>query len=371
MKKNLKKIISSALILSLAFLLYPIHPTPVVHAAGLTNVKDTLSTLKASALADHEIIFTTNDGVANGEDIVVTMPANYDGETGGALTIIDVDMWIDTADGDCADAGEQTLVASGATDGQWDAVFSGTENRILTISSGGASSVVAGGEEVCIRIGENASSGAEQYANHDAQAQTTITLAVGGTDTGSIPVYIVTDDTVVTTATVLASLSFDVVGDETMGFGTIATDASRWANTAETGADSATIAHTLTASTNSTSGYTITVKGDTLKSTATPGHTITAMAAEAALNAVDTEQFGLRITDAGGTGITVDADYDNTPADHYYYGATASTADSIAVCAAASAQTTYSIYYAANIADTTEAHTDYTASLIYVATGNF
>ena len=43
----------------------------------------------------------------------------------------------------------------------------------------------------------------------------------------------------------------------------------------------------------------------------------------------------------------------------------------IAASATESASTTFSLYYAANIASNTEAHPDYTASLTYIATGNF
>ena len=156
-----------------------------------------------------------------------------------------------------------------------------------------------------------------------------------------------------------------------MGFGTLSSSASRWADTDEDGEGSATVAHTITAGTNSTGGYTITVKGDTLTSTGTPADSITAMSTEQTLTTAQ-EEFGLRITATGGVCTnSIDGDYDDAPADSYFYGGTASTTDVIATCTSDTATVTYSLYYAANIATNTEAHTDYMASLTYVATGNF
>ena len=188
------------------------------------------------------------------------------------------------------------------------------------------------------------------------------------------------DDTNIDTYTVIPQITTDdgvspptltfSVSDNDIFFGTLSSSASQWADNTADGSTTAAVAHTLTASTNATNGYTITVKGATLTSTSTPGDTITAMGTEATLT-TGQEEFGLRITSSGGNG-TVNTDYDNTPANSYFYGATASTTDVIATDADGDdISTTYSLYYATDIATTTEAHTDYQATLTYVATGNF
>ena len=165
-----------------------------------------------------------------------------------------------------------------------------------------------------------------------------------------------------------ATLTFSMPADVIIGFGNLSVSGSRWATADSLGAGTATSAHTITASTSSTSGYTITVNGATLKSTGSPSDTITAMATEATLT-TGQEEFGLRITASGGSG-TVDSVYDDTPANSYAL-VTSAFPDTIASSSGASTDTTYSLYYAANISALTEAHTDYSSSLTYVITGNF
>src|SRR3989338_8740480 len=161
------------------------------------------------------------------------------------------------------------------------------------------------------------------------------------------------------------------VSDNDIFFGSLSPSASQWADNTADGSTTAVVAHTLTAATSSTNGYTITVQGATIASTGTPADTITAMGTEAALDTGEVEQFGLRITASGGDGA-VDTNYDDTPANSYFYGANATTSDEIATDANGDdVSTTYSLYYAANIATTTEAHSDYQAALTYVITGNF
>ena len=181
--------------------------------------------------------------------------------------------------------------------------------------------------------------------------------------------YLVVPQITMASGVVPPTLTFSV-SDNDIFFGTLSSSASQWADNTADGSTTAAVAHTLAASTNATNGYTITVQGATLTSTGTPGDTITAMGTEATLT-TGQEEFGLRITASGGNGA-VNTDYDNTPANSYFYGANATTTDVIATDADGDdISTTYSLYYAANIATTTEAHTDYQATLNYVATGNF
>ena len=75
----------------------------------------------------------------------------------------------------------------------------------------------------------------------------------------------------------------------------------------------------------------------------------------------------MRVSDAGGSGITVDPTYSH--AFHYGYDGV-SLASTVATASGASDTTTYTIYYAANIASDTE-EGSYTAALTYVATANY
>ncbi|MDP3900842.1 MAG: hypothetical protein Q8Q38_00665 [bacterium] len=164
------------------------------------------------------------------------------------------------------------------------------------------------------------------------------------------------------------TLTFSI-SDNAIGFSNLDSANERWATGSGSGSPTETPAHTLTASTNATNGYTITVNGTTLASTGTPSHTITAIGASAAnvTTGNGTEQFGIRLT-ASGTG-TPSSPYNG--ATNMYALDTAAFPDAIATGAGDGSSTIYSVFYAANIAATTEAHTDYTASLTYVATGNF
>lgn len=358
-------IISVGLILALlAISVGP--PAQVVRAAALTGMSAVLSSVKISADADEEIMFITPTGIASGAILVLTYDSDFD-TTDVVFTDIDLSFQA-TPDGVCTTGDtSMTLVAGAPVTTSMG--FVNTSSTVLTFTNG--TTAIDAASEVCILIGTNASGGTNTMKNATTANSYNLVFSGDFGDTGTIVITTVADDVVVTTATVAASLSFAITGDNAIGFGTLSSSASRWANDAETGNGTAASAHDLTAGTNSTSGYTITVKGATITSTGTPGDTISAMGTEATLT-TGQEEFGLRITSSGGTCAgSEDADYDNSPSDTYFYGATSSTTDVIVTCASASAITTYSLYYAANIAADTEAHTDYTASLVYIATGNF
>lgn len=158
------------------------------------------------------------------------------------------------------------------------------------------------------------------------------------------------------------SLTF-AISANTISFGTLDSGAARFANTS-TGSALETEAHNFTVSTNATNGYTVTVKGATLTSTAP---TINAIGGTNTASAPGSEQFGLRIVPSGGIG-SVTAPY---AAAGFAYGATASTSSQVASASSGDgATTTYSVRYIANISSTTEAGS-YSTTLNYVATANF
>ena len=149
-----------------------------------------------------------------------------------------------------------------------------------------------------------------------------------------------------------------------ISFGTLNSDSVRFASSTAQGDTVETIAHTLTASTTAGTGYTITVRGNTLKS---GNKAITGIGNSCASSTNGTEQFGIRMTSSGGSG-QVSSPYSALTS--YAYGATATTTDVVATTGGVSVDTTYSVYYMSNIHFLTEAG-DYTTNITYVITGNF
>ena len=340
--KKLKIITSLGLIVALfAVLIWPF--LQVAQAAAITSAKDTMSRVKASTLANHDIQFTSPTGAAAASTITVTFPAGF---TMGSVAVGDMDLLDDGVD--------ITLAAtcSGTT---WGAAVSG---QVITFTS--CTGTIAAGSVIRIKIGTNATSGVNQITNPAAGSYA---ISIGGTfgDSGNITVQILADDQVAVSATVTQALSFSI-STNSIGFGTLSSSAARYANAAGTGSATEVEAHTLVAGTNSGSGYTITVNGNTLTS---GSYTITAIGATNTASSPGNEQFGLRMTATGGTG-TVSAPY----AAAGFAFDTAVFPDEVASAPGASADTTYSVRYLANIASDTEAGS-YTATLTYVATGNF
>lgn len=347
----IKKLLS--IILALSILLVSPGTIFIANAASLSALSDTMSNQTISANSSHIIKFTTPTGVtASAQTIVVTFPSgfNFTSKAISSLTLTyGASTGLETS---------TTIAASPGASTTWGAVFSGTSNVVLTLTAPTAGTYIAAGNKVILTYDSTNSvnpSGAANYA---------ITIAAN-TDSGSITVPIITNSQVAVTATVSQTLSFSI-SSNSIGFGTLSTSASTYANTAGTGTATETAAHTITASTNGGSGYTIALSGDTLKSGA---NSITALGASPTALATGTSQFGVRATASGGTG-TVSSPY-NGSAGNYGFGTTPPLSNvAFATATGATAATTYSNFYAANISPTTPAGS-YTTTLTYVATANF
>ena len=121
---------------------------------------------------------------------------------------------------------------------------------------------------------------------------------------------------------------------------------------------------TMTAATNATGGYSITVFGSTLTS---GSDTIEEIGADAEVSATGTEQFGMKISKSGNEGVAV-APY-NHDTNYAYFGV--SSADECANSASGPSETTtFTMEYMANITTTTEAGS-YSAIHTYICTGTF
>jgi hypothetical protein len=349
-KITMNKFLSTFLIIALT--LFWIAPSITVEAASLTGLSDTMSSAKKDTLSSHVIRFTTPTGAGDVADtIIITFPADFDFSTKSIGTVTfqhGATTGLETT---------ETLAAS-ASATEWGAAFSGTENRILTLShpTNASNGDVAAADKVVITY-------TSANATNPSSANT-YSIAITGTfgDTGSITVPILDDDQVAVSATVAQSLTFSI-SDNSIGFGTLSAAGARYATGDTAGDNSETQAHTLIAGTNASSGYTITVQGATLTSGL---NTIDAIGGSNTASSVGSEQFGIRLTASGGDG-DVSAPYADAG---FAYAADGSTSDEVAASTVASADTTYSVRYLANIASETEAGS-YTATLNYSGTANF
>ena len=327
-------------------------------AATISSASDTLSTVKASTVANHEIYFVSPTGAALNSDIVLT----FTGLTTTGVAFGDVD--IATGDsGNCSTATfTERTVASSAGAAAWGVSNSNPAITLSTPTSGAGA--LSAGNCIRIKIGTNASTGTagtNQITNGTAGLKT-ITINGSFGDSGDISVYLLADDGVAVSASVIQSISFSI-SDNTIGFGDLTIANNRYANGATTGSDSLVTAHNLQAGTNASGGYVITLQGSTLTSGTS---TISAIGATNTAIATGTEQFGVRYEASGGDGA-VSAPY---AASGFAYAATASTTSQIASSTGPSLTTTYNATYIANISPTTESGT-YTTALTYVATATY
>lgn len=350
--KTLRHYTSALLTVALAAGLWLSAVQPV-DAAAISAQSDTMSSVKVSAASSHTIRFTTPTGAAESTDtIIITFPAdfNFSSKAIGTVTF---------THGATTGTEVTETLASSPTGSAWGAVFSGTQNRVLTLTAptdGVGAAPLDPNEKVIITY-DNTNSLNPTSAN-------TYSIAISGTfgDTGNILVAILNDDQVAITATVSQSLTFSI-SDNTIGFGTLSASDDFFATGDGAGSATETEAHTLAVGTNAASGYTMTVRGATLTSGSA---TITAIGGTNTTSTTGTEQFGLRMTASGGSG-TVSAPY---AASGFAYAADATTASTVASSSTSSATTTFSARYLANIAASTEAGS-YTATLTYVTTANF
>lgn len=339
-------------LLALAILALSIFPLAFAEAAAITSASDTMSSLTVSATSTHTIRFTTPTGAnQNTDTIIITFPSdfNFTSKTIGTVSF---------THGATTGAETTETLAASASATSWGAAFSGTQNRILTLTAptdGTGAAVLAPGDKIIITYDATNSINPSTPGSY--------AIAISGTfgDSGDITVNILTSNQVDITATVPQSLTFSI-SDTSISFGTLSAVAARYASGTGSGETTEVEAHNVIVGTNAANGYTMTVGGSTLTSGA---NTISAIGAANTTSSVGTEQFGLRMTASGGSGA-VQAPY----AAAGFAFDTAAFPDVIATASGASANTTYSARYIANITANTEAGA-YTGTVTYVATANF
>ncbi len=359
------KLLKSAVSLIIIFTFLGLWLGPYANqaeAASLLNKSDVLSSLKVSTASNHTIVFRTPTGANQSTDtITITFPSGW---AFGAVAFGDVDL--DHSAGsqsNCTNptySNSETLAASPSAS-DWGFA---TSSQVITLTpptDGVGAAAVAADACVRIKIGTNASGGANQITNSSSTGAATIAIAGNFGDSGDIVVYLLSDDQVAVSATVDESLSFSI-SDNSIGFGTLSSSAASYATGDASGSGSETVAHNIVIGTNATNGYTLTASGTTLTSGA---NTISAIGPSNTASSVGSEQFGIRLTASGGSG-TVSAPY---AASGFAFD-TAAFPDEIASATGSSADTTYSVRYLANIAANTEAGS-YSSTITYTATANF
>ena len=361
-KKLFKPLTSLVLILSIVLGASITH-VELAFAAALSSLSDTQSSIKVSNLSDHTIQFVTPSGISATQSVSITFPVGWNL---GGLGATSTDFATSTS-ASCSGFTDALLTNGSASGLNWGVA---TTSQSITITSGTA--VVPANRCVQIRLGSNAifqASGTSQITNPSSATSSILTIGGSFPDTGSITVNIITDDTVAMTGTVNQSLSF-VISTSTIYFGTLSSSNAKFASSTNQLGDTAStsVAHTLAVGTNAPSGFTLSVRGQTLTSLQNASNTIDAIGVSAASSTAGIEQFGFRATESGGTNVTVSPPYSFSTS--YGYNATATTSATLAVGTGSTPVSTLSLRYVTNIAAITEAGT-YAANLIYVATANF
>lgn len=341
----IKKIISSVLMFALIVVSSGILTPFVANAASITSFTDTVTDLTASAVANHNIVFTTPTGVASGQTIILTF--NNSTSINASLDYTDIDV---------KDDGVNVTLAATPSGATWGAVR--TSGTVITLTNG--TTAVAAGSVITILIGTNAtnqSTGVRQITN--GSAGTTI-LSISGTftDTGSLAMPIVSNGVVSVSGTVNPTISF-ALSSNTISLGTLTT------GSATTGS------HTISAATNAPGGYAVTYNGPTLTSglNTIPVYTAGSSTPGTAgfginLKANTTPSVGANPTTNSGTcGVATNYNTSNT------YAFVASTPTAI-TAVTAPADCVFTASYVANISSTTPAGS-YSAAITYVNTGTF
>ncbi|MCX6753403.1 MAG: hypothetical protein NTW62_03625 [Candidatus Nomurabacteria bacterium] len=356
MKLFKSKFVSAFLILAVVFFssgLFVNH----AYAASITTFSDTLSNENASAVSNHDISFVTPTGVASGQTIILT----FDNSTS-------INASLDFSDIDVLDNGTNVTLAASPTGATWGAVR--TSATVITLTNG--TTAVTAGHTIRIKIGTNAtnqSTGVRQITNGPAG---TTTLAISGTftDTGTLAMAIISNDVVTVTATVAPTISF-ALSSNAISFGTLTSANGKWADssTGQTAiaGNLPTAAHTMTVSTNASSGYVVSELGTTLASGA---NTIAAATISADSDGTpNSAQFATSFSTSGSS--TINTSYARSSNSSWSYANSASVPVVIVTSPAAPVSSeVITASYLANISGSTPAGS-YTTGVTYIATATF
>lgn len=341
--------------LGLLTLFTPLNPA---RAAAISPLKDTVSRLEQGVQGTHTFAFTTSTSLTATQTINIAFDTAADSFT--------LDGTI--ASTDFSGVSGLTMVANvgacaGATDEVYPSVDASAPGESYTLTVCTGDTVPAGA--IAFTIDNNEITNPAGAGVYKVDITTT-------SDSGSLALAIVADDTVSVTATVDPSVTFSI-SDVAIGFGVLSATADCWAlGTPPAACDTAfppTAAHTFQLGTNADSGVALTYSGATL--TATGGTIDVATIAGDTTDPVGTtgtEQFAIGFDDNAATFTFADTSAYDQNAGNYKFVAGATTA--ILSSAGPVAATTIDAHYLANISAATEAGA-YSTAITYIATGTF
>ncbi len=343
-----------ATLVALVGLLSLFIPAQTARAASLTGMKDTMSRLEKSVQGTHTFNFTTATNLTATQTINILFDAAADSFTLDAAI----------ADTDFSAVSGMTMVANvgacdgGATDQVYPSVDASAPGESYTLTVCTSDTVPAGA--IAFTIDNNEITNPSTAAVYKIDITTT-------SDSGSLAVAIVDDDTVSVTATVDPSVTFSI-SDVAIGFGVLSSSQECWANgTPPASCDtSPEAAHTFQLGTNATDGVALTYTGATLTS---GGDTISAATiAGDADGTPGSEQFAIGFDDNAATFTFADsAAYDESLNNFKFVAG--QTLPILSVAGPTTA-VTIDAHYIANISAATEAG-NYSTAITYIATGTF
>jgi hypothetical protein len=169
----------------------------------ITGLRDTLSRLKVGTLSDHTITFGTNYGlIAGSTDTMVLEFPEFD-LTGLAITDIEL----------TDNVGVTRVLASSAGADTWGAVINtGAKTITFTVPTSGTGGYAAA-SQIVIKIGLNATGGANQIVNPSSTGSFKETITLNNTapgEMGELDIPIVDSDTIDITGYVTAYIHFDI-----------------------------------------------------------------------------------------------------------------------------------------------------------------
>lgn len=243
-----------AAIVSVGVILWSLGLTsiPLVGAASISGVSNTLSDTDPSAPSDHTITFTTPTGIVNGQIVTIDFS---DGPFTGTSSITAADIDVQNGASDLAVA-----ASCGGTD-EVGVSFTGATLYVEFCPGDGAS--IAAGGTTTIEIGQNASSGVNQLINPAVTGPYEILIGGTQSDSGSTLVYIIENIEVSASVDTIFTFTVSGVGPNQAVNGATTTgsttaNAIAFGNLVQNTAS--TTAQDLTVITNASQGYVVTVE---------------------------------------------------------------------------------------------------------------
>ncbi len=183
-------------IVSIAVILTALVTAVRVDAATVTSANDYVSTLVASELANHEVLFTTPSGISEGQTVTLTFGSGF---TTTSITEDDVDV---------ADDSTELTTAATCAGSEQASVAIASNIMTLTICAGDGGAIAAT-SAVRVRIGTNATSsgiGMNRMTNPSSAKNHFVTI--GGTfgDAGSIALPVQSSSSAVSVTATIPSV---------------------------------------------------------------------------------------------------------------------------------------------------------------------